>query len=316
MSVFQQIDIFTQAMSAEFARHYREELETAPIDKALWRMPSTARIENHLWMRLPPFFKRWSGLRDYGKAGTKKYSVENLPYTAEFQIDIDDLSDDQLGGFKIMAGQLAENAKISERILVQQNLANGQAVACFDGSSFFATSHNIGTGNNIVTGTTADSSGNQSFAVLLTKRKALKPLIWQNRQAADLRTDAGDNMASQNRVVSWWADMRGAPAFGLWQDAVLCKMSGTPTVPEIQTMLGTVNARFRTFLYPKNLNSDPDVAIHDQFVFNKDSALIVCSTGIEHIVRQALTMSLVGASENYFVAWADLAASYYMNGVS
>lgn len=316
MAVFQQIDIFTQAMSAEFAKAYREDIEVAPIDKALWRMPSGGRIENHLWMRLPPFFKRWSGMRDYGKPGTKKYAVENLPYTAEYQIDNDDLDDAQVGdGFKMMAGQLAENAKESERILVQQNLANGQTVQCFDGSYFFATSHNIGTGNNIVTATTAASDATHAMVMLLTGRKRLKPLIWQNRQSPFVKTDAGSDQSSKNRVTSVWSDMRGAPAFGLWQDAILCKFTGTPTVAEVQTAMGTINARFRSFTYPKNLASDPDVFIHNNKKFTTDTALILCSSLIEHIVRQALTLSLVGATENYFRGFADLEASGYLNNV-
>ena len=316
MAVNQQIDIFTQAMTIEFAKSYREEIELAPIDKALWRMPSNARIENHLWMRLPPFFHRWEGMRQYGKPGTKKYAVENLTYTAEFQIPLEDMDDDQLGGFANMAAQLAENAKASESILVQQNLANGQTVPCFDGSNFFATSHNIGTGNNIVTATTADQSGNHAMVMLLTGRKKLKPLIWQHREAAELRTDAGDNVSSKNRVVSWWADMRGAPAFGLWQDAVLCKFTGVPTVAELQTALGTISSRFRTFLYPTNLPTDPPVAIHNNLQWSVSNALLLCDGGIEHIVRQALTLSLISTTENVYKGMADFATSYYLSTVS
>jgi uncharacterized Zn finger protein (UPF0148 family) len=91
-------------------------------------------------------------------------------------------------------------------------------------------------------------------------------------------------------MVKWWSDLRGRAAFGFWWDAMLVKFANTPTVADMQTTLGNVNARFRGFTYPKNLASDVNQYPHGQTQFN-DKTVIVCSSLIEHIVRQALTLS-------------------------
>ncbi len=248
--------------------------------------------------------------------GQTKYTVPNLTYTAEFEALLEDLDDDQVDGLKMQAAALARGAQEWSTIQSLVNLAAGQTTTCFDGTNFFASSHTIGTGNNIVNATVASTDGiTHAMVVLVHANKFVKPLLWQNREAAKFRTDAGSEVSEKTRLVKWWTDLRGAAAFGFWWDAVLVKFPDTPTVIETQTAIGQANAAFRTFTYPKNLASDKNLYPHGQTVFNTDSVLIVCSSKIEHIVRQALTLSLIATTENWYQNWADLACSGYLDGV-
>jgi phage major head subunit gpT-like protein len=195
-------------------------------------------------------------------------------------------------------------------------LALGQTTTCFDGSNFFAASHTIGAGNNIVSGTAAGSDGlTHAMACLVIANRLVKPLLWQLREGADFQTDMGTPEAKKNRMVQNWADLRGAAAFGFWWDAILVKWTNTPTVAEVQTTLGTVNKTFRTFTLPKNLASDPNQYPHGQTKFTDKTLVCVCSSGLEHIVRQALTLSLIAQTENYYKGFADLVCSGYMDTV-
>jgi phage major head subunit gpT-like protein len=315
MALTDRIDIFTQAMNSAFINAYEIVPEQAPVEDAIFEVPSKGRVENYPWMYPPPILHQWKGYRQYAKLGETSYRVPNITYTAEFEILKEDFDDDQVGGFKLQAAGMAEGAREWRIIQSLQNLAVGQTTPCFDGSNFFAANHTVGTGNNVVSATTTGSDGVTHAMVFLFKRRAVKPMLWQLREGPEFHTDMGSKEAEKARSYKWWCNLRGAAAFGFWFDAVLCKFPNTPTVADVQTALGVINSRFRQFTYPKNLPTDVNYYPHGQTVFNQKSALIICSSLIEHIVRQALTLSLIGATENFYKGFADLACSGYLDGV-
>jgi len=316
MALTDKIDIYTQALNVAFVNAYDQVPEQAPIEPALTLVDSKGRVENYPWLFPPPMLHQWKGYRQYAKLGETNYRVPNLTYTAEFECLFEDLEDDQIDGFKKQAAAMARGAQEYRTIQSLINLAAGQTTPCFDGSNFFAASHTVGTGNNIVSAPAAASDGVTHAAVaLVIANKMVKPLLWQMREGPNFDTDAGTPEARKTRMVKWWSDLRGAAAFGFWWDAILVKWANTPTVQEMQTALGTVNARFRQFTFPKNLATDQNYYPHGQTKFTDKTLLIVCSTLIEHIARQALTLSLIGQTENYYKGFADLACSGYLDGV-
>jgi phage major head subunit gpT-like protein len=310
------IDLYTQALNTSFINAYEFMPEQAPIDVAITDVPSKGRVENYPWMFPPPLFHQWKGYRQYAKLGNTNYRVPNVTWTAEFEVLWEDLEDDQVDGFKRQAANLAIGARNWRGIESLINLSNGQSVACFDGSNFFASSHTIGSGNNVVSGTAAGSDGvTHAMACLVVANTMVKPLLWQLREGPDFDTDMGEKEARKTRKVHWWSDMRGAPAFGFWWDAVLVKWANTPTVAEVQTTFGAVNAAFRQFTYPKNLASDPNLYPHGQTEFTDKTLVAVCSSKIDHLVRQALTLSLIGSTENPYKGFARQITSGYLDGV-
>jgi phage major head subunit gpT-like protein len=308
--------IYTVAMNGAFLNGYDAIAETPPIQQALTIVPSKSKVETYPWMFPPPLMHEWQGYRNYAQLGETKYRVPNVTYTAEFKALEEDITDDQVGGFKLQAAALGRGAKEWQYIQPQVTLAAGQTTTCFDGSNFFASSHTVGTGDNIVTGTGSGSAATHAMVVLITSNRSVKPLLWQSREGPDFRSDIGSIEADKAREVRWWADMRGAAAFGFWWDAVLVKWTATPTVSDMLTTLATVNGRLRTFKYPKNLASDVNQYIHGQTSFTKSNVLIVCSSLIENTVRQALTLSLISQTENYFMNWASLTCSGYLDDVT
>jgi len=316
MAVLDRIDVFTQALNVAFINAYDAIAEVAPIDAALTIVPSKGRVENYPWLYPPPLMHQWQGYRQYAKLGTTNYRVPNITYSAEFEVPFEDLEDDQVDGFKKQAAALAEGAKEWRRIQTQVVLAAGQTTTCFDGTNFFASSHTIGTGNNIVTGTASGTdSVTHAMVFLIHNRSMVKPLMWQDREIEGMQTDAGSVEASKIRKVHWWSTIRGAACFGFWYDALLVKFANTPTISDMQTTLGTITARLRQFTYPKNLPSDVNQYIHGQTAFTDKNCMILCSSLIEHIVRQALTLSLVAQTENAYRGMASHLASGYLDAV-
>ncbi len=321
MALFQNVDVFTQALNTAFVNEYNIVPEQAPIEQAIFEVPSKGRLENYPWMYPPPILHAWKGYRQYAGLATTLYSIRNITFTAEFEILKEDLDDDQVSGFKLQAAGMAAGAREWRLIQSLLNLALGQTTTCFDGLNFFANrvsgvNNAVGSGNNIVTATTTGSDGlTHAMVFLVLKNRVVKPLLWQLREGPEFDTDMGTKEAEKVRSYKYWTNLRGAPGFGFWWDAVLCKFPNTPTVVDVQTALGQINAALRTFTYPKNLPTDVNYYPHGQTEFNENTALIVCSSKIEHIVRQALTLSLIAQTENFYKGFAKLACSGYLDGV-
>ncbi len=315
-TVANKVDIFTQAARAEFIRGYDATPAVPPIDVAISQFPSTGRVETYAWMDPAPGIAAWQGFRRFGKIGQIDYQVPNIVYDGAFEILNDDIDDDQTGGYMLKSAELGKNARTWYAIASLQNLALGQTTACFDGSNFFNSTHNIGsypTGGNVFTATTAGNDGKTHAMVGLVTAGMLKPLLWQNREAANFRTDAGDNVSSMNRVTRAWAELRGAPAFGYWWDAILCKFANTPTLAEVLTGLQTLNTTFRQFILPKNQASDPNQYPHGQIKFTDQTLTIACSSGLDQLLRQSLTLSLIAQTENIYKGFANQVTAGYLD---
>lgn len=310
------IDIFTAVLRTEFERGFNAVADPAPIDKALQIIPSTAREENYAWLSPVPAIDTYKGYRRYGKISEIKYKISNLEYDAAFEVLNRDIEDDQTGGYLRKAKDLSLKAKLFPGRRVLQNLATGKTTTCFDGSAFFADSHTIGTGDNKIDGTAAASDSVVHNMVVMHVGGSVKPLLWQNRKGPKFMTDAGSPEALKSKTSKYWIDMEGAAGFGYWWDAVLVEYANTPTVAEIQTTLGAVEAQFRSFYIPINIPSDTPEYVHEQTEFSEKSILTVCSPKLFHILRQALTLSLINNTENVYKGWSQLMPTNFLNTVS
>lgn len=311
------VNIYTTALNTAFINAWDWPADPPPIEKVMMRQPATSRTENVPWLYPPPLPHLFKGYRQYAKLGEGNYRVPILPYTAEFEIRKHDLDDEQIPGWSKQAAQMAAGHKEYAGIQAQVTLSAGQTTTCFDASNFFASSHTwYGTGcNNIVTGTASGTDGQTHCMVAMATNGMVKPLLCFEREAPYFMTDAGSQESDKSLMVKNWSTSRFGIAFGFPHDAILVKFSNTPTIADIQTTLGNVNARFRQFKYPTNIPSDVAQYPHGQTQFSDKNLVIVCSSLIEHIVRQALTLSLIAQTENWFKGFADLICSGYLDAV-
>lgn len=329
------IDLLTAALRTEFVNNFTAVAKPAKIEEAVLRVPSTARQENYPWLGPVPGVAEYRGFRRWAKIANIKYQLANLEYSTEIEINTVDVDDDQTGGFARKGRELSEKMKLWPNRLTLKNL--GQAAVspaappgpyqltppasamCFDGTPMFGVTHAFGTAGtaafptgNMVTFQCANPQGN-SRIVALVKTGDIKPLIWQERETAKFQTDSGTPQSSQAKVVRYWVDGRGAPGFTYWWHSTLAVISGTPTIQEMQQIFGLISAQFRSYALPISLATDTPEYIHEQVEFNKDNLLLIVSAGIEHIVRQALTLTLISTTENVWVGWADYVATNFLN---
>jgi len=314
-----QVDIFTAAMRAEFVNGYSQAdpARPAPWESIATVIDSKARIEHYAWLSPSPGIQPYVGHRRFAKIDVLPYKVENLEYDAAFQVPLRDVEDEQVGGYTLKARQLGEKARLFPGRAVLKTLSFGKSTTCFDGSNFFADSHTIGTGDNLMTFDAASNDGTAHNLIALVHQGPVRPVVWQNRKPFQLRDNAESKESLLQKSVSFWVDGEGAAAFGYWWDAIYVDITDTPTVAEMQTLLGQIEARFRGFTLPRNLGGDEPEFVHEQTDFNTQTCTLVCSTALAHILRQVLNQDIVVASgtaqTNVYKGFANLMVSAYLN---
>lgn len=210
MTVESRISILTTSLRTEFQLAFEAVAKPAPWEQYTQVIPSTARIEHYTWMSPSPGLNLYAGHRRYGKVTTVRYSVENLEFDVGFEVSMRDVKDDQTGGYVQIPKQLGHRAALFPGRWTIKHLAAGASRACFDGTNFFADSHTIGTGDNLLTHTCTGTSDGATYKIAaMFTGGALKPLLWQNRMGPELGTTSGTPQAKEAKTLRYWIDMEG-----------------------------------------------------------------------------------------------------------
>jgi len=316
----QNVDIYTQALNAAFINAREFPQKPYPVEKAIQIVPSKGETENFPWMYPPPLMSLWNGFRNFAKIGATNYKVRNLTFTAQFEVPKENWDDEQVGGFAQKGGEMANAAHQWRVIDSLVNLSLGNTTLAFDQNYLFVArtdrvNNAVGTYTNWLTAPTAGTDGVTHVMILMYHARAVKPLIWTNREEVDFRTDMGDNIASLNRMYRFWSDLRGAPAYGFPFDFCAVFFGNTPTLIEVQTAIGLALAQMKTYLYPKALPSDVNQYFHHMLEFDSKSVMAICSSKIEYLVKQAATLTLIAQTENPWLNFAEVIASGYFDAM-
>jgi phage major head subunit gpT-like protein len=289
---------------------------------------STAKIEYYPWMSPVPAITEFKGHRNYGTVESVIYAIRNLPYANGFVVPLDEVEDEAFNvhGYMHKPRELALRARkfpgravlknIGTSILAGANSAAGTSVTfsngspgssinAFDGLSIFATrtdgtSGAIGTGTNFTTNfaTNDSKSGSSTSAnnynmVFMYSGDILKPMIWQNRLAPRLLTNAGTPQSFESKQLRYWCDMRGAAAFGWWWHSYWFQFLGLPNITEMLQAFSTIIGAMRGFILPRAIVTDDGEYVHEQTDFKADNTAIAGSISLEPLLRQALNESWI-----------------------
>ncbi len=177
---------------------------------------STTRTEKYTWLGKWPKIREWVGDRVVNRLAAHDYSVSNKRFETTVEVDADDVRDDQLGVYGPMMSEQGRATAMFPDELVFDLLANGHIAKCYDGQPFFDDEHPVA--NGVASNVTA-GAGAPWF--LMDTTRALKPLIFQNREAFDLvALDNPDdpNVFNRNAFV-YGSTGRCNAGFGFWQMA-------------------------------------------------------------------------------------------------
>ena len=118
-------------------------------------------------------------------------------------------------------------------------------------------------------------------------------------------------------------DLRGAPFFGYYWNAVWCAIINTPTVAEMHAIYSAIEAAFRTFQLPRTISTEDGEYVHEQTVFGADNLYLIGSTKLAEQLRQSMaqdwTPQNIGANTvattNNWKGWAKYMVSRFLDNV-
>lgn len=190
-------------------------------DKVAMTIKSTLAENRYGWLNQMPGMREWIGARVIQNLAESGYAILNKHFELTIGVDKNDIEDDNLGQYSMLMKRMGEAVSAYPEQLIWDALKNGFATNCFDGQFFFDTDHPIVLADG-TTGTYANTDGGAGTPwFLLCTNQSVKPIIYQERQAATFTTKdkaTDDNVFSERRYV-YGADLRCNVGYGFPQMA-------------------------------------------------------------------------------------------------
>lgn len=185
------------------------------------RVPSTTLIEDYGWIGEIPGMREWGGDRQINNLSMHDYSIRNKSFELTVGVDRDRIDDDQYGIYSPMMENMGFEARIHPDKLVFALMAAGFTTPCYDGQYFFDSDHPVLDDKGNVTSVSNYQSGAGKPWFLLDTRRPLKPIIFQDRKAANfvLLNQERDENVFMRKTFLYGVDSRCNVGFGFWQMA-------------------------------------------------------------------------------------------------
>lgn len=215
---------------------------------------SSALIENYAFLEQWPRLREWIGDKHIKDLSDATYTLRNKDYEATVAVPRNALDDNQYGLYAPMMTEMGYAANEFVEHLVMTALLAGDSSVCYDGQYFFDTDHPVGGGTNA---NKIEGAGDKWF--LMDTRRAIKPMIFQNRKSATFvqkTSPTDDNVFFQKQFI-YGVEMRANVGYSLWQLAYQSQatLNGTNFDTAVKNMMLFKSAEGRP------LNIRPNVLI-------------------------------------------------------
>lgn len=182
-------------------------------------VPSVSRDETYGWLGSFPAMREWLGPRNVKNLVANGFTIQNRKFESTLEITRDDISDDRLGIFKPMFAEMGQAAVRHPEELVFGLLASGFTTNCYDGQFFFDTDHPVTDAEGNVTQVSNTGGGAGTAWYLLDTSRAVRPLIWQEREKYEFQqlTQENSEYVFLNDRYLYGIRARVNAGFGLWQ---------------------------------------------------------------------------------------------------
>ena len=205
-----------------FKSVYTDAYTNAPshFDKVAQIVPSAARDETYGWLGQFPQLREWlGGDRVIKDLQAHSFSITNRKFESTVGIKREDFEDDRLGVFKPMFAEMGHLAKQHPDEMIFGLLKAGFTTACFDGQYFFDTDHPAVDADGTATTASNFTDGANPAWYLLDTSRAVRPLIWQEREKYDFQslTRPTDDHVFMKDEFLYGVRARVNAGFGLWQ---------------------------------------------------------------------------------------------------
>jgi len=212
---------------------FNEQLAATPTfyQTIAMTVPSTTSVNKYPRFDDLPGIREWVGDRVVHGLSGQSYTIENKPFELTIGLSRDDIEDDQIGMFKPVVQQLAQNAARFPDSLVFPLFKDGDKQRCYDGQYFFDEDHPGFDGAGDETSVSNVTKGSSPAWYLIDDTQVIKPMVFQNRR--DFTLVAKDDEANENVFLKnqflYGVSGRCNAGFGLWQ---LAHKASVPLTPE------------------------------------------------------------------------------------
>lgn len=205
-----------------FKATYTDAYAAAPahFEKVAMTVPSGARDETYGWLGQFPQLREWlDGERIVKDLQAHGFSITNRKFESTVGVRREDFADDRLGVFKPMFAEMGHLARQHPDELVFGLLKAGFTELAYDGQPFFDPDHPAkdAAGADVTVSNIQTGTGPAWF--LLDTSRAVKPLIWQERERYEFQQITAPNDASvfMTDIYRYGVRARVNAGLGLWQ---------------------------------------------------------------------------------------------------
>jgi phage major head subunit gpT-like protein len=196
-------------------------------------VPSTTAAEEYGWLGQLPGLREWLGDRVVHGIGNHGYTIKNKSYELTVSVPRTAVDDDQYGVYTPLMTEMGRAADAHPDQIVFGLLKAGRTSLCYDGQPFFSTTHKVlnEKGKEVSVSNLSDDGNNGPTWYLLETRRALKPLIFQDRKKPNFvaKTAPTDDNVFNSDTFVYGVDARRNAGFGFWQ---LAHASNKPLTAE------------------------------------------------------------------------------------
>jgi phage major head subunit gpT-like protein len=114
-------------------------------------IPSTRQSEKYAWLGDIPGLKEWIGNKSLSSLRDYDYTIKNRDWYTGFEVDRNDLEDQQISAYQPRVDALAQVAAEYRFKLITQLILDGDSGLAFDGQAFFA--NRTAPNDNLLAGT-------------------------------------------------------------------------------------------------------------------------------------------------------------------
>lgn len=184
-------------------------------------VPSATASEEYAWLGAFPGMREWIGERQIKNLAQHGYSIKNRKFESTVSVPKTSIEDDQFGIYAPMMQELGRSAAEHPDTLVFSLLKAGFATNCYDGQFYFDTDHPVVGADGVESSVSNVQAGSGAPWFLLDTRRALKPLIFQERKKPQFvaKDDPTDDRVFMKDEYVYGTDSRCNVGFGFWQMA-------------------------------------------------------------------------------------------------
>jgi phage major head subunit gpT-like protein len=152
-------------------------------EKIATKVPSTGSENYYGGLKNLPGITEWVDARQLANLGSFGYSIKNKTWESSIRIGREEVEDDQIGLYGVVAEKYGEDVALFPDSLAFGLLVNGFTEVCLDGEPMFSAEHPLNdegaTYSNVI-GDPLTDIGAPWF--LMDNSQVIKPIIYQERR--------------------------------------------------------------------------------------------------------------------------------------